>query len=107
MAADKEFTDNELTGEDVEEENVVLVDEDGVEHTFVVLDVVEVDGAEYAILRPEEDGGEDEEEPEAVILKIAQDENGEEILVDIEDDDEWEKVADFWQESEQDDEDSE
>ena len=35
---------------------------------------------------------EDAEEDEAIILKIVEDENGEEVLYDIEDDEEWEKV---------------
>ena len=63
-----------------------------------MLDVIEVEGCEYAILQPTEDDPDDDEEPEAFILKIDIDENGEEILADIEDDDEWEKVADAWQE---------
>ena len=83
----------------MEGENVVLVDEDGVEHTFALLDVIEVEGSEYAILQPLSEELADEEEPEAVILKIETDENGEEILTDIDDDDEWEKVADAWQEA--------
>ena len=98
MTDEKELLENE----NLENENVILVDEDGEEHTFVLLDVIEVEGSEYAILEPvDEDGDEDkdeDEEAEAVILKITLDENNEEILVDIEDDDEWEKVADYWQE---------
>ncbi|MCR4442032.1 MAG: DUF1292 domain-containing protein [Peptococcaceae bacterium] len=77
------------------EEKIVLVDEDGEEHEFVLIDVLEVDGAEYAILEPMEL---DVEESEAIILKVGKDENGEDILYDIEDDEEWEKVADRWQE---------
>ena len=83
--------------ESMENEVVVLVDEDGAEHSFVMLDVIEVDGSQYAILQPSAEEWEDDEEPEAIILKIESDADGEEILVDIEDDDEWEKVADTWQ----------
>ena len=83
----------------LENENVVLVDEDGVEHTFALLDVIELEGSEYAILQPLSEELTDDEEPEAVILKIETDENGEEILSDIEDDSEWEKVADAWQDA--------
>jgi len=78
------------------EEKVVLVDEDGEEHEFALIDVIEVDGAEYAILQPLDDELE-EEDVDAIILKITKDENGEDILIDIEDDEEWEKVADAWQ----------
>lgn len=79
------------------EERVILVDEEGAEHEFAIIDVLEVDGAEYAVLEPLEED-EDEETAEAIILKIGKDENGEDILFDIDDDAEWEKVADKWQE---------
>lgn len=78
----------------VEEEQVItLIDEEGAEHDFNVIDVIEVDDCEYAILLPVEEDGD-----EAIILKFAQDEEGNEILVDVEDDEEWEKVADAWEE---------
>ncbi|MGI6685005.1 MAG: DUF1292 domain-containing protein [Bacillota bacterium] len=79
---------------DFEDRKVVLMDENGEEHEFEVLDIIEVDGAEYAILFPEEEG--EDEGDEAIILKIGIDENGEEILHEIEDDEEWEKVADAY-----------
>ncbi|CCO08813.1 conserved hypothetical protein [Desulforamulus hydrothermalis Lam5 = DSM 18033] len=76
-----------------QDEVITLIDEDGAEHDFNVIDVIEVDGSEYAILLPVEDNSD-----EAVILKFATDEDGNEILVDIESDEEWEKVADAWEE---------
>ena len=75
------------------EEVITLVDEEGAEHDFTVIDIIEVDGSEYAILLPVE-----EEEDEAIILKFTRDDDGNELLVDIEDDEEWEKVADAWEE---------
>ncbi|ATW23975.1 DUF1292 domain-containing protein [Candidatus Formimonas warabiya] len=82
---------------DLEDQKVVLLDEDGEEHEFEVLDIIEVDGSEYAVLFPIEEGeGEQEEIEEAIILKIGTDENGEEVLYEIEDDEEWEKVADAY-----------
>lgn len=75
------------------DEVVTLVDEEGAEHDFTVIDIIEVDGSEYAILLPV-----DEENNEAIILKFAKDEEGNELLVDIEDDEEWEKVSDAWEE---------
>lgn len=81
----------------MENDSVVLIDEDGEEHNFTMLDIIEVEGAQYAILQPEDDDPDDDLEQEAIILKIEKDENGDEILSDIEDDDEWEKVADAWQ----------
>jgi uncharacterized protein YrzB (UPF0473 family) len=75
------------------DEVVTLVDEEGKEHDFTVIDIIEVDGSEYAIMLPV-----DEENNEAIILKFAKDEEGNELLVDIEDDEEWEKVSDAWEE---------
>ena len=77
-----------------EDEVLTLTDEEGKEHEFSVIDIIELDGSEYAILLPLEEGAEEQEE--AIILRIDADEDGNEILVDIEDDDEWEKVADTW-----------
>ncbi|HHW42561.1 MAG: DUF1292 domain-containing protein [Thermoanaerobacteraceae bacterium] len=79
-----------------QEEVITLVDEEGQEKDFEVIDIVQVDGSEYAILLPLEQTEEDE--GEAIILKFERDEEGNEILVDIEDDEEWEKVADYWEE---------
>ncbi|MDX9872146.1 MAG: DUF1292 domain-containing protein [Clostridia bacterium] len=86
------------------EETIVLVDEEGEEHEFVLIDMIEVDNEEYAILEPLDD---EADEAEAIILKVAKDENGEDILLDIEDDEEWEKVADKWQELIEEEEDEE
>lgn len=76
-----------------QDEIITLVDEEGAKHDFTVVDIINVDQSEYAILLPVE-----EESDEAIILKFSQDEDGNELLVDIEDDDEWEKVADAWEE---------
>ncbi|MCR4426319.1 MAG: DUF1292 domain-containing protein [Firmicutes bacterium] len=79
-----------------EESIVTLVDEDGKEKDFTVTEVVEIDDAKYAVLVPVESLSEDEDEEfceeDAYILRIETDENGEEILTDIEDDDEYERV---------------
>jgi uncharacterized protein YrzB (UPF0473 family) len=81
-----------------EEDKIVLIDEDDNELEFAFIDAIEVDGEEYAILSPVEEIVSAKEEKEAVILKIGQDDNGEEILFDIEDDEEWDRVANAWQE---------
>jgi len=81
----------------LEDEIITLTDEDGQEHQFAILDVIEVDNKEYAILIPT-DEAEAENEDEAVILRLETDESGEEVLVDIEDDEEWQRVAQVWEE---------
>jgi len=72
----------------------VLMDEDGNEHQFALVQVIKVDEKDYAILLPMEG---DEEADEAVILRIDQ-ENGEDVLVEIEDEEEFERVAEAWDE---------
>ncbi len=92
MANEKEMLDEEM--DDV----LILVDEEEQEHPFQMIDMVEVDGNQYAVLVPLEEGS---DEDEAIILKIVLDENGEEVLYDIEDDEEWEKVVDIWNDSQE------
>lgn len=76
------------------ENTIVLLDEEGKEFEFHVVDVIEVGGSEYAILLPA-----DEDVPEeAEVLRIDKDESGQEILVQVEDDEEWERVAQAWEE---------
>ena len=88
----KTMADNEF----VDEELVTLTDDEGNEHLFAILDVIEVGSREYAILVPTEQGDEEDEE-EAVILRLDKDAQGEEVLVDIEDDEEWSRVAEAWE----------
>lgn len=84
---------------------LVLVDDEGQEHEFELLAELEIENQNYRVLIPldEEDeececGSEECEDAEVVILKVIYDEEGNEFLSDIEDDEEWEKVADAWQE---------
>ncbi len=75
---------------------ITLVDEEGQEHRFNLLNIVEVEGSKYAVMVPETQ--ETEEDEEAVIFKIETDEEGEEVLVDIEDDEEFSKVCEALEE---------
>lgn len=68
---------------------ISITDEDGKEYELEVLAELEYEGSKYLALVPAEDNG--EEDLEVSILK-AVDENGEEILVTIDDDDELEAV---------------
>ena len=73
---------------DLELDIIVLVDEDDTEHTFTVLEYVEIEEQVYAVLLPEENP-----EEGAFIFRVEVDENGEEILMDIGDDEEFERVV--------------
>ena len=89
---------NEKMMEEELDDVLILVDEEDQEHPFQMIDMVEVDDNKYAVLVPLEEGS---DEDEAIILKIVEDENGEEVLYDIEDDEEWEKVVDIWNDSQE------
>ena len=72
-----------------------LTDEDGNELHFALLDTLEAEGNVYKALIPVNEDGE-EESNEYIILKCAVDENGEEILETIDDDDEFDRIADMF-----------
>lgn len=90
-----EEKDVNVSAEDVTEEEmeigyVTLVDEDGNEEEFEVLDMFELDNVEYVVIAPVADVDSDD----ALIFRLSyNEETGEEILSDIEDDAEWDKVA--------------
>ena len=73
---------------------IVLVDENGEETEFELLDTIEMDGNEYVVLLPLDSYDEDQEmeEEEVVILKMEHGENGESSFVNVEDDDELDAV---------------
>jgi len=84
--------------DDEEFDTVVLTDDEGKDHEFLHLDTLELEGSTYFVLMPiSEDESEDEDDDEAIILKLGKDAEGGEMLLDIEDDEEWEKVADAWE----------
>ena len=76
---------------------VVLTDEEGNEIQFEVIDVKEYNGKTYYALIPLEDGAETEEAIDFVILKAEKDENGEDVLVTVDNDDEFYDVADLFE----------
>jgi uncharacterized protein YrzB (UPF0473 family) len=75
-------------------DTITLIDEENVEHEFAIEAFLDVGENKYAVLIPQSD----DYINEAVIMKFALDDNGEEVLCDIEDDEEWEKVADAYDE---------
>lgn len=74
-----------------------LVDEDGKEQEFEMLDAMEHDGQKYYALIPYHENPEDtlEDDGELVILKSEFD-NDEEILATIDDDAEFEKIGEIF-----------
>ena len=74
---------------------VTLTDDDGKEYTFEVLDAIETDEARYLAMLPVYDDPKKmlDDSGELVIVKVGE-ENGEEFFFEIEDDDEYETIAD-------------
>ncbi len=78
-----------------------LTDEDGKEEQFELLGVYEDNGVTYCALTPYvEDSSEaasDDQELEYVVLRREKDADGEDILVSIDDDDEFDRIADVFE----------
>ena len=81
--------------EDYNPDIITLSDDDGNEFTFEVLDAIENDEARYLALLPVYEDPQKllDDSGELVIVKVDE-ENGEEFFSEIEDDDEYEMVAD-------------
>ena len=72
-----------------------LTDEDGNELNFALLGTLEHEGHTYKALIPVNEDGE-EESDEYVILRCGVDDDGEDILETIEDDEEFDRIADIF-----------
>ncbi len=86
---------DEMMKDELQEEEVytyTLTDEDGKEYEFELLGTCEMEGKTYYALAPIEDDG----SGEYVILRGEEEEEGAVSLVSIEDDDEFDKVAEFF-----------
>ncbi len=87
---------------ETEREFFTLVDEEGTETEFELIGKTEIKGVTYYAMIPAEDSVQpedaqpDDEFCEYVILRGDTDENGEEMLVTIDDDDEFDDVADYF-----------
>lgn len=73
------------------EQIFTLTDEDGNESDFELIGEKEIDGVLYLALIPQEDN----ENSEYVLLKMVT-EDGEDLLVTIDDDDEFDRVAEIF-----------
>lgn len=88
MTNNRNNNDEHYQAEDFDlADTVVLVDDEDVEHTFTVLEYLEVEGQIYAVLLPRENPDDG-----AYIFRVETDADGEDVLFDIEDDEEFERV---------------
>jgi uncharacterized protein YrzB (UPF0473 family) len=78
-----------------EAEIFTLTDEDGNEIDFEIIGQHEMNGEHYIALLPVEEEENDKAEWEYIVLKLAKD-GDEEILVTIDDDDEFDNISDYF-----------
>ena len=73
-----------------------LPDDDGKEYTFEVLDAIETDTGRYLAMLPIYDDPKDQlnVSGDLVIVKVGEEEDGDEYYYEVEDDDEYETIAD-------------
>jgi len=84
--------------EEKDDNIVVLVDENGENVEFEHLDTIEMNGNEYVILLPLEEGNDDGENDEVIILKIERTDEGEDTFITIEDEAELNEVFEEFKE---------
>ena len=84
-----------LKEEEYNPDLVTLTDDDGKEYNFEVLDAIETDTGRYLALLPTFDDPQKmlDDSGELVIVKVGE-EDGEEYFYEIEDDDEYDMIAD-------------
>lgn len=84
--------------EEERDDIIVMVDENGDEVEFELIETIEMNGNEYVILAPlDEEDVDDQDEEEVIILKVEHGEDGEDTFVTIEDDDELDEVFNEFQ----------
>lgn len=98
--ADKNVNPNEMTpNEDeinLEDAYCIMEDEDGNSFRFEPIASAEIDGVMYHAMIPVDDQPEDEDMYEYVIFKIEIDENGDEMYVSVDDDEEADRISDYF-----------
>ena len=88
MADNKEFNPDIYT----------LVDEEGVEQVFELLDVMDVDDERYFALTPYYDDPDEmlESDCDIIVLKSQMDENDEELMVSVDDEEEYQRIGNMF-----------
>lgn len=88
--------ENIKNNEEYNPDIVTLSDDDGKEYTFEVLDAIETDTGRYLAMLPVYDDPQKmlEDSGELVIVKVGEEAEGDEYYYEIEDDDEYETIAD-------------
>lgn len=92
MSNEHMHADNEALQDDI----VTLVSEDGQEQDFLILGDFDFEDKAYAVLSDKfNEAGEVADDADIIMLQIV-DEDGEDVLYEIEDDEEWSRVVEYW-----------
>ena len=85
--------------EDFTTDLVTVLDDEGNQHQFEIIDAIETDDGRYVALLPVYENPSEmvDGDGELVILAVVE-ENGEEVLVPIEDDKEFDEIAEIFEE---------
>ena len=83
-----------MADEIFESDIYTLTDEEGNDNDFELIGTVEVEGVTYYALVPYTE--DDTEVDEYIVLRGEKDEKGEDVLVSIDDDEEFDKIADIF-----------
>lgn len=75
-----------------------LIDEEGVEQAFELLDVMEIEEERYFALVPyyDEPAEAVDDDGDLIILKSQMDKNGDELMISIDDDEEYQRVGEIF-----------
>jgi uncharacterized protein YrzB (UPF0473 family) len=88
---------NQMAENEEESDNIItLTDEDGKDIDFEIIGDAEIDGVVYYAMTPAGAQENNEGIIEYVLLKLTKDEDGEEVFVTVDDEDEFDKVADYF-----------
>lgn len=80
--------------EEIEEQLIETIDEEGNVINFELIDIIDMDGQEYGLLLPKDENDDSDEEKEVVLMRLTKE--GEEYIFEmIEDDEEFNKVVEF------------
>ena len=87
-----------MTNEEYGNDIVTLTDDDGKSYSFAILDAIETATGRYLAMVPYFSDPQEklDDSGDLVLVKVQEDENGDEYFEDIADDDEYETIADLF-----------
>lgn len=88
------MTNHEHNHEEIEEQLIETIDEEGNVINFELIDIIEMDGQEYGLLLPKEENDDSDEEKEVVLMRLTK-EGDEYVFEMIEDDEEFNRVVEY------------